>query len=234
MLNHVSDRTAVIKNVAIATCCDDFTEFLKILLVSWGFEICDSAREDVLLLAEEGCVEPVGGQEVIWLTRSKYQGTDRLSLPLEIENFWQTLEQRYHRPPRMHIRMAVDMDATVTVDDEAVAVRLSSLSDMGCRFSYYRELVADQQVHLALSLVEEEFRIDSRVIYSHHLTAAADNNIRVGLLFRGIDKEQRDRLRACLILQYLQGVEKEMEEARFRHALEFLSLNEFVRSRLGT
>ena len=233
MLSNANDRASVNKKVAIATCCDDFSEFLSQLLVSWGFEICDRTAPEVLLLAEEGCAEPAVGQPVVWLTRSRYQGTNRLSLPLEIESFWQILEHWYHRPPRMHIRMAVDLEATAMVDTETVTVRLSSLSDMGCRFSYYRELVRDQQVWLTLSLADEAFRIDSRVIYSHHISAVTDDNIRVGLLFRGITMEQRDRLRSCLILQYLQKVEQEMDSARFRNALAKLDLREFVRNRLG-
>jgi len=233
MLKNVIDRSSVIKKVAIATCCDDFGELLKHLLVSWGFEICDSSTPEVLLLAEDGCAEPADGQPVVWLTRSRYQGTDRLSLPFQIESFWQVLEHRYHRPPRMHIRMAVDLEATVMVDAETVTVRLSSLSDMGCRFSYYRELVRDQQAWLSLSLAGEEFRIDSSVIYSHYLTAASDNEIRVGLLFRGITREQRDHLRSCLILQYLQKIGQEMDPARFRKALVNLDMGEFVRNRLG-
>jgi len=233
MLKNVIDRSSVSKKVAIATSCDDFGEFLKHLLASWGFERCDSSSPEVLLVAEEGCAEPAVGQPAVWLTRSRYQGTDRLSLPLEIDGFWQVLEHRYHRPPRMHIRMAVALEATAMVGDETVTVQLSSLSDMGCRFSFCRELVRDQQVWLSLLLANEEFRIDSSVIYSHYLTAASDNEIRVGLLFRGITREQRDHLRSCLILLYLQKIERQMEPARFRKALANLDLGEFVRNRLG-
>jgi len=233
MLKHASDRSPGNKKIAIATCCDAFTELLKILLISWRYEICDSARQDILLLAEEGCAEPVAGQSVVWLTRSKYQGADRLSMPLEIENLWQILEHRYHRPPRMHIRMDVDLDASVIVDQETMKVRLSSLSDMGCRFSFDRELVREQQISLALSFSGEILNIDSRVIYAHHLSAASDQNVRVGLLFRGITKDQRDTLRSCLILQYLEIVRSEMAPERFCKAIEKFNLPEFVCQKLG-
>jgi len=232
MLRDVSDRAVGGKKIAIATCCDAFTDFLKVLLRHWSFEICDVGRPDVLLLAEEGCAEPAEGQRAVWLSRSKYQGTDRLSLPLSVENFWQVLEHLYHNPPRMHIRLDVELVASVVVDDETVSVKLSSLSDMGCRFSYYREMVRDQHVFLSLSLDGEEMVIDSRVIYAHHLSAAVDNNVRIGLLFRGIQKDQRDKLRAYLVLQFLEKVQKEMAPETFRKALEYLDLPAMVSAKL--
>lgn len=233
MLRDVSDRAVGGKKIAIATCCDAFTDFLKSLLRHWSFEICDAGRPDVLLLAEEGCAEPAEGQRAVWLTRSKYEGTDRLSLPLSVENFWQFLEHRYHKPPRMHIRMDVELAASVVVDDETVSVTLSSLSSMGCRFSYYREMVRDQQVFLSLSLDGEALTIDSRVIYAHHLSAAADNNVRVGLLFRGIKKDLRDKLRAFLIQQFMEKVQEEMAPEHFRKALEYFDLPAMISAKLG-
>lgn len=233
MLRELSDRGVGAKKIAIATCCDAFTDFLSSLLRHWNFEVCAAGSPDVLLLAEEGCAEPDTGQRAVWLTRSKYQGTDRLSLPLSVEKFWQVLEHRYHKPPRMHIRMDVEIVASVVVDDETVPVTLSSLSDMGCRFSYYREMVRDQQVFLSLPLGGEELIIDSRVIYAHHLSAANDNNVRVGLLFRGIQEDQRDKLRAYLILQFLEKVQKEIDPEHFRKALEYFDLPTLVSSKLG-
>ena len=50
MLKNSNDRVTLDKKVAIATCCDDFSEFLNHLLVSWGFEIGDHTEPEVLLL----------------------------------------------------------------------------------------------------------------------------------------------------------------------------------------
>lgn len=233
MLGDFSDRAVGGKKIAIATCCDAFTDFLKALLQHWSFDICDADSPDVMLLAEDDCVEPVDGQKVVWLTRSKYQGTDRLSLPMSVETFWQVLEHHYHKPPRMHIRKDVELAASVVVDGETATVTLSSLSDMGCRFSYCREMVRDQQVSLSLQLDGEELVIDSRVIYAHHLSAVSDDNVRVGLLFRGIKKEQRDKLRAYLILQFLQNVQKEMAPEQFKKALKYFDLPGQVSAKLA-
>lgn len=231
MLKHVVDRSVVAKKIMIATGCEALTEFLTILAGHWKFEICEIPAADVLLLAEEGCAKPIDGQMVIWLTRSKYQGTDRLSLPLEIENFWQTLELRFHRPPRKHIRMEVDMVASVSIDDETVSATLSSLSDMGCRFLYHRELVRDQQAFITLSVDGQDLRIDSRVIYA--MPQPSSSKVRVGLIFRGIEKGQRDSLRAYLIGRYLEKVKNEMVGERFLQALENFSLPEVVRQKLS-
>ena len=227
-----SNRSVRAKEIAIATSCAAFTEFLKVLLSHWKFEIREVGTPDVVLLAEEGCAEPVGEQEPIWLTRSKYQGTDRLSLPLNIENFWQALEHRFHKPPRMRIRMDVELVASATVDEQTEKVVLNSLSDMGCRFSYHREMVRDQKVLLSLPVDGDELMIESRVIYSHYLSATTDSDFRVGLLFQGISVDQHGKLRDYMTLRFLEEIEKDLDRDCFRKALEYCNLSAGVIDKL--
>ncbi|PLX72328.1 MAG: hypothetical protein C0615_12220 [Desulfuromonas sp.] len=232
MLQDVIDRSTVTKKIAIVSSSDELNEFLRHLLTHWKFELHRPDHPEVLLLAEEGQATPLPGQRAIWMTRSRYQGADRLNVPITFEALWQKLEHRFHRPPRTHIRMNVEMSALVTVNDSTVSARLRSLSDMGCRFSYHRELVRDQSVVISLTLDGEEMRIDSRVIYAVPGREEA-GAFTVGLLFRGIDKKQRDRLRSFLIWRYLEKVRAKMDGYRFRTALGYFDLPDFVLERLG-
>ncbi len=234
MLKGSSERTGIARAIRVETGCEALKELLCSLLAHWKYEIRPDAGRDVLLLAEEGCAVPVEGQDTIWLVRSPQQGGEgSLGLPLEFERLWQVLEYRFHRPPRMHIRMDVEIDASVTIDNETVRATLSSLSDMGCRFPCHRELIRNQPVILSLPVAGEVMRIDSRVIYAIHPVLSSDRDVRVGLLFSGLEKEQRDILRAYLMLCYLRRVRSEMTTESFARALGHFALPDSVRESLG-
>ena len=232
MLKNIVDRSVVSRKIAIKTGSGALTELLQSLLEQWKFEIHDPANADVLLLAEEGCAEPVEGQRVLWLSRSQRHDRDRLSLPLELEHLWQILERLFHQPPRMHIRMNIEMNASVTVGDETTSAILSSLSDMGGRFTYHRELVRDQPLVVSLHVAEQILKINSQVIYAMPKSSAAGSDTKVGFIFQKVKKDQREMLRHFLILRYLEEVQKRMDRQRFAEALDSLALSSHVREKL--
>jgi len=234
MLKHIVDRSDICKKISVQTCSDSLTELLQTLLEQWKFEICDTADAEVLLLAEEGCAVPVEGQQVLWLSRTKPEGRDRFSLPLELEHLWRVLEHRFHQPPRMHIRMNLEINASVTVGDETVSTTLTSLSDMGGRFTYHRELVRDQPLVVSLHVSEQILEINSQVIYAMPQPLATGSDIKVGIVFQRIEKDQRAMLRYFLIFRYLEEVQKRMDRSRFAAALQSLALPPYVREKLIT
>lgn len=233
MLKNSFDRSAQVKRIAVATCSGALTEFIQHLLRHWKFEIDDGTDPDVLLLAEEGCASPGKEQSVIWMSRQQEPTPDLLCLPLEIETFWKTLERQFHQPPRMHIRLDVTMEALVTVGHEMDVVAVSSLSDMGARFIYHRELVRDEALIFTVNIDGVDLPIDGRVIYAMHQSAASGEVFRAGLLFEGIKKEQRDLLRSFLIWRYLEQTQRQMTDDRFAEALEFIDLPVQVRAKLA-
>ena len=232
MLKHIVDRSDIRKKISVKTCSNSLTELLQSLLEQWKFEICDTDDSEVLLLAEEGCAVPVEGQRVLWLSRTEPEDRSRFSLPLELEHLWQILERRFHQPPRMHIRMNLEINATVTVGDETVSTTLSSLSDMGGRFTYHRELVREQQLVVSLQVAEQILKINSQVIYAMPQFSVAGSDTKVGIIFQRVEKDEREMLRHFLILRYLEEVQKRMDRSRFTAALQFLALPPYVREKL--
>lgn len=233
MLKEIPDRDAVSKKIRVNTGLEPLNRLLESLLGIWGFTLLETADRNSVVLAEPGCVAPVDGQRVIWLTRSSVcPGADGLPLPLDLERLWQVLEQHFHQPPRRHIRMDLALDASVIIDDVESPTTLSSLSDMGCRFSYQRELVRDQPVRLSLLIEGESFQADSRVIYAVRRSSSFNHLYQVGLMFVGVDRSQRDRLRDFLLLRYLLMVKKEMDGTAFAGALDDIRLANSVREKL--
>ncbi|PLY02171.1 MAG: hypothetical protein C0623_04070 [Desulfuromonas sp.] len=233
MLKDITTRSLNKKKIAVTTCEPSLDELLKALLQLWQFEVHDPAEASALLLAESGCAEPVAGQDVIWLNTDSGGAELGFSLPLEPEAFWQALEQRFHRPPRKHIRLDVDLPALISARDEKKEAVLTSLSDMGCRFSYHRELAPNESVSFEFSLEGELLTFDSRIIYAMAYSDTSDSPFRAGALFSGINAEQRARISDYLIGCYLELVRGEMPAEIFNEGLRFLELSEKVRVKLS-
>jgi hypothetical protein len=227
------NRGAVNKQIAVRTHSEAFSCFLSELLSSWGFEICSPDSAEVLLLSEEGLGEPLTGQKVIWLTASQYQGSDRLSLPLEFEQLWQTLEHRFHRPPRMHIRMSLELPAVVSARGRVCTTALSSLSDMGGRFFCPHEMIRDEQVMVQMEVSGVRKRMDGCVIFAAPCHEEGVEGFRIGVVFHGLKRDSRDDLRNFLIQRYLEAIRGRMSDAVFRAGLAEFALSPSLRQSLN-
>jgi len=228
-----TDRADADKRIALSSGSEALDFFLQELLKSWGFVLCDPAELDVLLLAREGCAVPLPGQEVVWLTASQYHGRDRLSFPLEFEQLWQTLEHRFHRPPRMHIRMAMELSAMITARGRVCTTVLSSLSDMGGRFFCPHEMVRDEQVTVQMEVSGVRQRYDGCVIFAAPCREAQVEGFRIGVVFHGLKRELRDGLRMFLIQRYLEAIRKVLPEPVFQAGLEAFVQPPGLRQALG-
>lgn len=224
MLKEVTSREKQQKQIAVCTGSAAFTQVLQLLMTHWGFDICHHDDPTVLLLAEEGCCEPMAGQEVIWLSRSNENDPGRITLPVSVESLWQTLEQRLHRQPRMHLRMAVDLAARVFLRGEWINTRLSSLSDMGARFTTDFELVKQEELQVELVVDEEVYLCRGQIIFSMAARPAVVESFQSGVVFVGQDVKICDRLRAVLISWYLELVQDEMDQDSFQRGLAFFAL----------
>jgi hypothetical protein len=224
MLKKVFDRTKLQKKIAVCTGSDAFTKVLEGLLVNWGFEICAQGDPAVLLLAEEGCCRQVEGQKSIWMTRLSPASDDQIRLPVSVESLWQVLEPIFHHPPRLHLRIAVDISARLFLGGEWCETRLNSLSDMGVRFSTKREAVRQEPVTIDLIIDGKIHQYHGKVIFSMSTATSEDGLFQSGAVFVNQDKETCDRLRAVLIRWYLEAVRDKMDRQLFQDGLEFLDL----------
>jgi hypothetical protein len=222
------------KRLALLTRNPQLQAVLAALLEEWEFRLLDQPEADDLVLAEEGCLPPAGCRNLLWLTTSRYVSRQRLSLPVSLTELWQALETRFHKPPRQHLRMGVGLEATVRCRGERTASRLVSLSDMGGRFSYPRELVNGEEVDLELALGGEPLRLAGRVIYvvprgELHGTTETE----VGVIFDRTPPETRAAVRDHLLCGCLEQVRLRLAEPLFCAGLAYLDIPSVVLRRLG-
>ena len=224
MLEETFNRNAGPHRIAVLTRNRAFTQVLERLLVNWGFVPGSAEDPSVLLLAEEGSAVPCAGQETLWMTCSNAPAKGQMILPVSVESLWQAMEQHFHKPPRMHMRMAVDLQAKVSLRGEWYDTRLSSLSDRGARFSSDRELVRQEKVSVKLQIDREACDFHGKVIFSMAARPADTVAFNSGVVFYGQDKAVCDGLRSYLVRCYLETVRSDMDLQVFLAGLEFFAL----------
>ena len=231
MLQATVDRATIKKRIIVRTGSVAFTQLLEQLLTLWGFSICEAEDQSVLLLAEEGC-EPIHGQKVVWLGFAHKSEQDRPGLPINVELLWQVLEQHFHNPPRMYMRKAVNLLARVSLRGEWHETRLSSLSNMGTRFSSDRELVKQEQVIIELTIGGVLRRYHGQVIFSMATGPTDVPVFQSGVVFQKQGDALTDDLRCYLTRQFLEAVRDEMDLPIFQAGLAFFDLAPEVRRTL--
>lgn len=230
MLRSNINRDELQKRIAVCTGSASFTQLLQLLLIDWGFTICQADDPSVLLLIENGSGSLRQGQEAVWIGSSPGDGQAEVGMPIEMESLWQILEKRFHSPPRLHIRKAVDLAATVSIREERHATHLTSLSDMGTRFISDRELVKQERVDIKLSVNGKMLECHGHVIFSMPLRHEETQAFQVGVVFHAQSEEKRDILRGILIREYLEGVRAKMDRPDFCAGLAYFDLDSAVRA----
>lgn len=199
--------------------------FLSSLLRQWRYELSETGASADLILAEEDFPVPADEIPVLRLVRSGYGGRDRLPLPLCLEELWSTLEGRFHKPPRNHIRIQERFAARLDVRGQRSEVCLTSLSDLGTRFDYEQELVSGEEVEMELSVDGERFLLQGRVIYIVACEGGrGTERWQTGVIFDRTAQEVRNALRNGIIRIYLQKVRREIDEADFEEGRRFFAL----------
>lgn len=229
-----SVTSLVEKRIGIITHSEGLAALLRGLLTQWNYALLDAPAADDLLLVEEGCLAPVGHLNVLWLTSSRYEGRNRLCLPLPMEELWRNVESRYHKPPRNHIRIAVQIPVAVHARGEIIPAQVASLSDLGMRFDFPRELVSGEELRLELVLDGDALSMAGRVIY---VVPRGDlegtGRSEVGVIFARTPSETHTRVREHILWRYLAAVRRETPEGLFREGLKFFRIPENVLQRLG-
>jgi len=212
----------------------DFQTVLAALLEVWGYTVVSRPDGQDLVLAEEGLALPPGFDATIRLTRSGDPGRDRLALPLEVEALWAALEPFFHKTPRSHIRIALDLPATVVCRGRMEATRISSLSDLGTRFRLSRERVKGEPLELDLVIAGHPLRLAGRVIYVvPRGDLVGSGACEVGMLLAHSRCEIRTQLREFVVRSYLERVNRRLPREVFCGGLENFRLPATVRVALG-
>ena len=122
------------------------------------------------------------------------------------------------------MRKAVDLSARVSFRGEWHETHLSSLSDMGTRFSSDRELVKQEQVTIELTVCGVRQPYHGQVIFSMAEGPSENPLFQSGVVFHKQGNALRDDLRFYLIRQGLGEVRDGMELQVFQAGLAFFDL----------
>jgi len=222
------------KRIGLITRDAPLESILRAVLTEWGYLLLETVTADTPLLVQEGCLPPAGHADVLWLTSSHYDGGNRLSLPVALEALWFRLESRYHKPQRNHIRLTLELPATVVAHGEDTPARVYNLSDLGARFEFPREMVSGENLSLAAVLGGERLTLHGRVIY---VVPRGDlegtGRSEIGMIFNDTAPDVRMRVREYILWHYLSTIRCKMDETLFAEGLGFLDIPESVRQRLG-
>lgn len=208
---------------------------LGALLEEWRYRVVPQADFSTLVLLEEGCPPPPRRRGLIRLGRPIPGMPDRLALPLSIEELWSALEQRFHKPPRKHIRIDLLQPMQVTARGRQEATTMVSLSDLGTRFALRQELVNDELLEIDLELDGRAWHLQGRVIYviprgDHDGSGGYD----IGMIFLHTAAAHRTLLREFVVRGYLERVARRFPAAVFRSGLDYFQLSpELARSLAG-
>jgi len=222
------------KRIAVIARSPALNALLRGLLRQWRYTLLEEPGADDTLLVEEGCLAPPGHSEVLWLTRSRYEGSQRLSLPLELAELWQRLESRHHKPPRNHIRLLLELPAVAHIRGEATPVTINNLSDLGARFDFPRELVRGEPLRLQTVFDGEELLLEGSLIYAiTRGEEAGTAQTEAGMILDRTPPETRQRVRELILCRCLELARREIPEELFCQGLEFLQLPAEVLRRLS-
>ena len=187
-----------LRRVAVQIETPGFARLLGGVLDLWGYEVVSEATAAGLLLVEQGGGE---GEELAVLRLNGASGCTRLALPLALEALWGELEQRFHHPARQHIRVALSLAVGVVGRHRYAEATLQSLSDMGGRLLYPRELVREEGLLLRIPIDHQVFELSGKVIYCFPRGTGAE--FEVGIMFQEIGGEVRQLLRQYIGRQVL-------------------------------
>lgn len=211
------------KCVGLATRSEALHDFLAALLEEWGHLLLTFPDANAPLFAENGCSAGSGWAETLRLGPPESGQPAALDFPLSLERLWRTLESRFFEPPRVHIRIGVQMPIKLNIRNRAVDAMLVNLSDLGCRVDLPLELVRGEEPLLQLRLYKQTQIIQGKVFYV--IPGNDFPEFQVGIHFERIVPENRQLLRDFIVTQYLLRVREKIPAWTFNEGLIFFDLS---------
>lgn len=209
--------------------------FLSALFEEWSFVLTSDPAEAELVIAEAGAPLPPLPGMVLWLSSLSSESTDTLQLPVTIPALSAALEQVFHRPPRSHLRVPLELPARLLIRAESTSVAVLSISDGGARFDLPRELAPGERVAISLDIGDRHLLLSTTVIYSFPRTAPGDDvHFSTGVIFNQLPPESQQHLSEFIIRCYLQRVRQRIPTWAFTVALIHFNLPPSLRINIET
>jgi len=158
-------RQSQLKQVAVVTRNRQFTKLFRSILADWKIISVDDLSEAKVVFAEHGLALPADSGEVVWLTSMPLAKEHYLEIPISLTRLYNLLETQFFPTPRRHIRVVVDLDVDLRIENNWLTGRLLSLSDRGGRIECPMELSRGGLLHLDLNLAGKRLRIPAEVLY---------------------------------------------------------------------
>lgn len=173
---------------------------LGAILREWRYQVVTDGPCE-LILTDEGDHPSADEGPVLRLGAPGF-----LAFPLSLEALWQALAFRFHVPPRRTLRIALPLDIGVRQGNRTEVCSLVSISSLGGRFGYPREVARGEELELRLQLGEAPLTIGARVIYAIPRREWRNcPDFYVGVVFDRQEEKQKI-LRAFIVRSYLERV----------------------------
>jgi hypothetical protein len=174
---------------------------LGAILREWRYQVIVGGPCD-LILTDEGADPSADEGPVLRLGTS-----GPLGFPLSLDALWQALESHCHVPPRRYLRLALPQEIEVRQGSRREICSLVSISSLGGRLEYPREVPRGEELELRLQLGKAPLTINARAIYavSRGEWKSCPDCYCVGVVFDRQEEKQKI-LRAFIARSYLERV----------------------------
>lgn len=185
-----------IKQVAVVARNQRFKQLLSSILSEWKFFTVEDLAEARVAFAEHGVDLPDLAPEVVWLTKQPLPAGRFLTTPLSLTRLYTLLETEYFPTPRRHIRIAIEAQVNVFLDNAWQECQLISLSNRGGRIVYRDEIRSGTPLQLEMQIAGQLLQLPAEVIYSIPAgDGACRNRPQIGVLFKPTDDRVINMLR---------------------------------------
>ena len=185
-----------VKQVAIVTRNLEFNKLLSSILADWRFFVVENLSVAEVILAERGIELPALEGQVVWLTPMPLLEGTFLQTPISLSCLYNLLEGHLFPTPRRHIRVFMEADVDLRINNKWVDGRLVSLSDRGGRFLCDHEMPRGKSLDIAMKLAGKNLMIQAEVLYCIPAGDFAGRpQPQIGVLFKSPDNNKFAMLR---------------------------------------
>lgn len=185
-----------IKQVAIVTRNLEFNKLLSSILSDWRFFVVENLSAAEVILAERGIELPALKGQVVWLTPMPLWEGTFLEVPISLSRLYHLLEGHLFPSPRRHIRVLMETDVDLKINNKWSDGRLVSLSDRGGRIQCDHEMPRGKSLDIAVKLAGKNLMIPAEVLYCIPAgDFAGRSQPQIGVLFKSSDKDKFAMLR---------------------------------------
>lgn len=185
-----------IKQVAVITRNLKFNKLLSSILADWRFFAVEDLSAAKVIFAERGIELPAHNAQVIWLSPMPLSEENSLETPICLTTLYYLLEAHLFPTPRRHVRIAMEVDIDLKVEDDWYDGKLISLSDRGGRIACTPQMPRNKSLDVAVKLAGRVLRIPAKVLY---YIPAGDfpgrSQPHIGVLFKSHDGHEFEVLR---------------------------------------